>query len=178
MTTENQIEANKENAKKSTGPNDTSDVKFNALTHGILSKSVVIEKGEGKEDVEEFKFILQSLREDIKPENILEEIAVEKIAVNYWRLRRIVNAEKGYLRIELDNLSKKLEDDVLRLMYSKRGTVEDEIEQERLKNQIPPIAFTDVISRYETSIERSIIRNLELIEKLRKNKLALFRKNA
>jgi len=72
------------------------------LTHGLLAKNVVIDKGEGKERVEDFLVILTELRRELQPENVIQEMLVERIAVAYWRLHRVILAEKGFLRQELD----------------------------------------------------------------------------
>ena len=176
MVSEKQIIANIENAKKSTGPKNTELTKFNSLKHGILAKSIII-KGVGcKENENEFMFILECLRNDIKPRNTLEDIATENISIKYWRLRRVINAENGHLKDKLDNMT----EDVMRSsmlnkrLFSKEGIVKDELSNRMntasLMRQIPNIDFMDAMSRYETSLERSILRNLEIIEKSRKLK--------
>ena len=102
-----QIEANRKNALKSTGPKTLEGkraVRFNALKHGLLSKAVVISDGDGKESQEEFDELLSQLRENLRPRGMLEEMLVERIAVCYWRLRRAVRAEVGLTRLELDHV--------------------------------------------------------------------------
>jgi hypothetical protein len=107
MTTKKQAIANRRNALKSTGPTTPKGkevVRFNALTHGLLSKEVVIPVGEGKENEGEFRALLTQLREDLTPEGVLEEMLVERIAVCYWRLKRAVRCETGEIRTQLDTL--------------------------------------------------------------------------
>ncbi len=43
QTTRKKIEANRHNAKKSTGPKNTSLTRYNALKHGILSKEILLD---------------------------------------------------------------------------------------------------------------------------------------
>ena len=57
MATKKQNKANKENAKKSSGPltkEGKAISKRNAFKHGLLAKEIVINAGDGKEDYEKF----------------------------------------------------------------------------------------------------------------------------
>jgi len=99
-----QLEANRRNAQRSTGPKDTSITRFNALKHGILSSEIVITVGDGKENEEEFVNLLDQLKSYYDPQGAMEEMLVEKIAVAYWRLRRALRYERGMLRERLDSL--------------------------------------------------------------------------
>ena len=74
--------------------------KWNALSHGILSKEIVISSGLLSEDKEEFTSLLKALIRDLQPEGTLEQILVEKIAVAYWRLRRVLKCEIGEISIQ------------------------------------------------------------------------------
>ena len=64
----------------------------------------MIDKGDGIEDQTEFKKMFSQLREDLHPVGVLEEMLVERIAISYWRLRRVIRAENGEIRKELDNI--------------------------------------------------------------------------
>ena len=68
--------------------------KYNALKHGIFSKSVLL-KGES---ASEFNSLLNGLRNDFRPEGALEEILVEKLASLLWRYRRLLIAEGAEIR--------------------------------------------------------------------------------
>jgi hypothetical protein len=97
--------ANRRNALRSTGPKTPAGkqaVKWNAVKHGLLAKEAVIPVGEGQESKAEFTTVLARLREYLQPEGVLEEMLVERIAVCYWRLRRVLRAEVGELRKGLD----------------------------------------------------------------------------
>jgi len=78
-------------------------IKYNALKHGLLAREAVIMVGDGAENPEEFNSLLEDLRVQLAPEDTLEEMLVEKIAVAYWRLRRAYSYEVGLVRNELDN---------------------------------------------------------------------------
>jgi hypothetical protein len=99
--------SNRRNSALSTGPKTNAGkqvVGKNALKHGLLSKEIVITKGEGQEDPNEYKNLLSRLVDDLDPEGPLEEMLVERIAVCYWRLRRAVVAENGEIRKRRDAL--------------------------------------------------------------------------
>ena len=65
--------------------------RWNALKHGVLSQPAVLPT----EDPSQFQELLKNLREDRKPKGALEELLVEKVAVCFWRLRRILVHDFG-----------------------------------------------------------------------------------
>jgi hypothetical protein len=88
MTSQRQIEANRLNAERSTGPR-TADgkerVASNALKHGLTGKRVVLPN----EDPEEFDAFRSALWVDLGPQGALEEVLAEEIVADAWRLRRV-----------------------------------------------------------------------------------------
>lgn len=105
MTTRKQIEANQKNALVSTGPvttNGKAIVAQNAVKHGIFVKDLIITAGDGKEDEQEYRELLDGLILSLNPSGQMECLLVEKIAVDYWRLRRILRFETGSIRKILD----------------------------------------------------------------------------
>ncbi len=87
MTTEAQVNANRANAEKSTGPRTPEGkavVAQNAVRHGFWSQEVVI-KGE---DHEEFALFREGLLEELAPAGLMELILAERIVSLSWRLRR------------------------------------------------------------------------------------------
>ena len=105
MTTEKQHKANRENALVSTGPvtpEGKALVSQNAVKHGIFAKDLVITTGDGKEDAQEYRELLDGLILSLKPSGQMECLLVEKIAVDYWRLRRVLRFESGSIRKILD----------------------------------------------------------------------------
>ena len=69
--------ANKANAKFSTGPHDASSTRLNALAHGILSKEVVIVEGTGRENVKEFEDFQSAMTKDHASVGALEEFLMD-----------------------------------------------------------------------------------------------------
>ena len=107
MTSQEQTEANRRNALKSTGPKSTkgkSRASLNALKHGLLAKDIVLPS----EDEQEFEGLRRALITELRPEGSLEEQIAERIVACLWRLRRIYPIEAGIfvcesLTIELRN---------------------------------------------------------------------------
>ncbi len=107
MTTQKQIEANRQNALMSTGAvteEGKAIISQNAIKHGIFTKDLIISSGDGKEDEEEYGELLNNLTESLNPQGQMEYLLVEKIAVDFWRLRRVLRFETGSIRKYLDRV--------------------------------------------------------------------------
>ncbi|MEM2932472.1 MAG: hypothetical protein QXI61_06495, partial [Nitrososphaerota archaeon] len=95
----------RKNALLSTGPitpRGKAISSKNAIKHGIFAKEVIISKGDGKENEQEFKYLLNNLIASLNPQNQMEHLLVEKIAVDFWRLRRVLRYETGSIRNHSD----------------------------------------------------------------------------
>ena len=103
MISERKLGANRRNAKRSTGPKNTTRSRYNAQKHGLLSKAAIIEDGDAKEDPREQEDLLEALWADLAPEGAMEELLVDRIANCYWRLRRAQRAEVGEIRRVADS---------------------------------------------------------------------------
>src|SRR6476659_4112796 len=92
MTSKPQIEANRRNSKNSTGPRtDTGKavVALNGITHGLLSRHVLI-KGESEADLVGFE---KRLRAQLAPVGELELLFADRVVSSAWRLRRALAVE-------------------------------------------------------------------------------------
>ena len=99
--------ANRRNAARSTGPKTHEGkkrVRQNAVRHGLrlLSREVLIRKGDGKENEREFRALLKEVRDDRQPSGVLEETQVEIIVDCLWTLRRCQRCETAALRSRFD----------------------------------------------------------------------------
>ena len=96
MASRKQLEANRLNAKRSTGPK-SADGKArsnkNSLAHGLTARDVVV----GDEDPEAFERLRSGLHADFKPTSTVELELVERLAGLFWRLRRIPVLEGALL---------------------------------------------------------------------------------
>lgn len=146
MASKKKLTANRKNAKKSSGPKNTSLTRLNALKHGLLSKEVLIE-GEKKKDLEELG---KRLRQQLAPQGELEVILVDRMISSVWRLKRA-------LKVESALMSWRYEDGLKTWDGRPRDEREACGDMLTLKND-------DKVLRYETTIERQIYRALhELI---------------
>jgi hypothetical protein len=86
MATEKQIRANRQNAKKSTGPKTEEGkaaVSQNAVKHGLFVDSVVA--GETESEYEAF---YGELLAELAPRGVVELLLAERVVSLWWRLRR------------------------------------------------------------------------------------------
>jgi hypothetical protein len=98
MTSLKQIDANRRNALKSTGP--TSEVgkersRRNAMRHGLTAETVV----EPLEDHEDYKAFEMSIAAEFDAQTAVERELVLRLASVLWRLRRSNAIETGLLQI-------------------------------------------------------------------------------
>ena len=198
MTTNKQNEANKQNALVSTGPLTAEGkalVSQNAVKHGIFAKDLIITTGDGKEDAQEYKELLDGLILSLNPSGQMECLLVEKIAVDYWRLRRVLRFETGSIRKQLDTAindyygktdyfgkkEHKTNKEINKEMASCRTCSDTprlaELKQAKRKNRyaeevtvkissLPAEDDWDKVIKYEKAVQRSILQNLALLKRL------------
>ena len=96
MATIKQIEANRLNAQKSTGPKTPEGkavTKLNALRHGLRARTVVLPA----EKSEDFHQLCNDLEAEWEPQSRTEQFYLEQMAVSQWKLARVEIAEKSIL---------------------------------------------------------------------------------
>ncbi len=94
MATLRQIEANRRNAQKSTGPRTPegkAGSRLNALRHGLRARTVLL-PGESQE---EFDRLCDDLESEWQPKTRTELFYLEQMAVSQWKLARTEIAEKS-----------------------------------------------------------------------------------
>ena len=104
MTSFRQIEANRRNASKSTGP-ITEDGKqrsrCNAVRHGLTAETVI----GTLEDAEDYKAFEAAIIGDYDAQSAVERELVLRLASLLWRLRRATTMETGLFEIQADHLN-------------------------------------------------------------------------
>jgi hypothetical protein len=101
------ILANRRNALRSTGPKTERGkrtISRNAIKHGLLAREVVMTAGDGEESVKEFHALVENLWNCYEPVGVVEEVLVQTIAASLWRKARVIRAENGEIRKQLDTL--------------------------------------------------------------------------
>src|SRR3954464_4089553 len=103
MTSFKQIEANRRNARHSTGP-ITEDGKQrsrqNAVRHGLTAEAVI----SALEDAEDYKAFEAAIIADYDAQSAVERELVLRLASLLWRLRRATTIETGLFEIQAEHL--------------------------------------------------------------------------
>ena len=170
MSSAAQIEANRQNAQKSTGPRTPEGkarVAANAITHGLLCRKAFIDG----EDVGLFNEHCLALRESLAPVGAVEEMLADRVAAQSWRLRRATGMEGLFLHRELGQHG--LLEDEFANGAAHRAALAARIEgrqlppqdEERRKTRgrawhnffiIGSVKDLDILRRYERSIDQSL----------------------
>jgi len=106
MATQNQIDANRRNAQKSTGPttpegraavrlNGLRRCRFNSSANGLTASDLVF-PGESEAD---FEALFDSIEAEHQPTTPTEVAIVRRIAIATWRLHRSYRVEAGLYTI-------------------------------------------------------------------------------
>jgi hypothetical protein len=101
MTSLRQIESNRRNAQKSTGPKTQSGKQrsaHNAVRHGLTAETV-IEPLEDRDDYRGFELAVTACYD---AETAVERELVLRLASLLWRLRRATSVETGLLQIQYE----------------------------------------------------------------------------
>ena len=104
MTSFRQIEANRRNARKSTGPiteEGKQRSRCNAVRHGLTAETVI----GALEDAEDYKAFEAAIIADYDAQSAVERELVLRLASLLWRLRRATTMETGLFEIQADHLS-------------------------------------------------------------------------
>ncbi len=103
-----QKEANRKNGRKGgvKTPQGKEISKHNATRHGLLSREMVIKSGVFSESQEEFDALHENIRAAFNAEGGAEEYLIEKMAVSYWRQRRLHRFENAVIRQQLDQIER------------------------------------------------------------------------
>src|SRR5271163_4210787 len=103
MTSFRQIDANRRNAGKSTGPiteEGKQRSRCNAVRHGLTAETVI----GTLEDAEDYKAFDAAIIADYDAQSAVERELVLRLASLLWRLRRATTVETGLFEIQADHL--------------------------------------------------------------------------
>jgi hypothetical protein len=177
--TQAQIDANRRNAQKSTGPRtpEGKDASSrNRLLHGLRSaKHLVLD-----ESLDDFEDLVKDMQDRFRPTGEAENLLVLRIAADHWRLNRSLPIEAGIYRERFQDLAK-------------AGKWAKEMYDQQLRNgtlrPVPPPEHDDRdllarafvldgdkarslanLARYENGLEHSIdrcLRHLKIYQDIR-----------
>ncbi len=98
MTTQKQIQANRANAKSSTGPRSDDGKKKssrNAVTHGLTARFPLL----ADEDPKQFAELLQTLVREFVPISMYDRLQIERLAGYFWCAARCAHFEVEILSL-------------------------------------------------------------------------------
>ncbi len=104
MTSFRQWQANRNNARKSTGPTTEEgkqQSRCNAVRHGLTAETVI----GALEDAEDYKAFEAAIIADYDAQSAVERELVLRLASALWRLRRATAMETGLFEIQAEHLS-------------------------------------------------------------------------
>ena len=184
MTSYRQIEANRRNALKSTGPRTEAGKqasRCNAVRHGLTAETVI----SALEDAEDYKAFEAAITADYDAQSAVERELVLRLASILWRLRRATTMETGLFEIQADPMQNYLENrellsesrDVIHTLL-RRANSDPNVKADntvefarcflRLAN-LPNFAL-DRLSRYEATLWRQARRILLALDALDRRK--------
>src|SRR5213082_2558056 len=103
MTTVKQIEANRRNARRSTGPT-TAEGKLrsrrNAVRHGLTAETVI----GALEDTADYSAFEAAVMADYDAQSAVERELVLRLVSLLWRIRRATTMETGLFEIQVKHL--------------------------------------------------------------------------
>jgi len=128
MTSLKQIEANRRNARNSTGPTTQEGKRrsrCNAVRHGLTAGTVI----GALEDAEDYSAFEATIIADYDAQSAVERELVLRLASLLWRLRRATTIKTGLFHIQADHLSefrqaRKLQPAARELIYATFGRTE------------------------------------------------------
>jgi hypothetical protein len=103
MSSFRQIEANRRNARLSTGPvteEGKRKARQNAVRHGLTAETVI----DALEDAEDYAAFEMAVAADYDAQSAVERELVLRLASLLWRLRRATTIESGLFRIQARHL--------------------------------------------------------------------------
>jgi hypothetical protein len=170
MTSLRQIEANRRNALKSTGPqteNGKRNSRQNAVRHGLTAETVVI----GIEDISDYKGFEEAVILDYDAQSAVERELVLRLASLLWRLRRATAIETSRLQLARDTNEPELAelDDVIG-DFATVGRSQEQIAGCFLRVADLENGVFDRLNRYEAALWRQVGQTLFTLEDLERRK--------
>ena len=193
MTSSKQIEANRRNALKSTGPRTEAgkeQSRRNAVRHGLTAETVV----DVLEDPEDYRTFETAVTSDFDVETAVERELVLRLASLLWRLRRATAIDTGLLQIP-GNVDEASDPEIAR--HANETNVADVVQIGHFAHELndhekeesasePDLALSSVISkrfmqldpgaverlgRYETALWRQVYQVIFVLDYLRRQDL-------
>jgi len=165
MTSFRQIEANRRNARLSTGPvteEGKRKSRQNALRHGLTAETVI----DALEDAEDYAAFEMAVTADYDAQSVVERELVLRLASLLWRLRRATAIESGLFKIQAKHLlqfreRRQAQEDrqkIIEAMYRNAVATENDVRQDEAE-LATGVKTDSVLSRADQDdLTRSFVR--------------------
>lgn len=155
---------NNSNPKNKGGPRSAcgkARSSLNSIKHGLRAKKVLLPS----ESVKEFNSLLMSIQQGGENEG-LGKVLVEQVCIATWRLQRLYRLE-----------CRMLENQILQRSHQKKEDIffDTSLSNENLDYEAEGLAYSlntsmDTFVKYNEMLERSLIKNINLLLKFREKK--------
>jgi hypothetical protein len=166
MATQKQIEANRRNAKKSTGPKTPetkAKTRLNAMRDGFTGQVTTL-SDEDRPIFEKFK---SDLIQDLAPKTVMELSLASSIAWDTWRLNHLRAVEMNIYALGTANNPVEIESDDPQIHTAVSGAVTFVDEAKRFA----------LMSMYEQRMNRGIHKNLATLRELQAERKANYQRD-
>lgn len=155
---EAQLKANQENAKLGGVKTDEGKErsKYNAVKHNLLTDLL------GEEEKTQANFIKARLTQQYAPDNAIEEILVERIAIWYVRLQRAITVEAEAIKAIYN--PRVVEDRELMPLFGPPKVINEGFTPKVSSEKVEML--TNTYLRYETDIERNLYKAMRELQKV------------
>ena len=170
MTTEAQINANQQNAQKSTGPRTPEGraaVSQNALKHGLTATQTVI-KTENRADYDLHR---ADLLQDLTPSGPMESMLAERIVSLSWRLRRAEHMHNQAIDSIFANETQGPAGKAYRAMLPESMNPPELALGRTIAKDFANARILERLYMYEQRIERSLYRTMREYQNLKENNM-------
>jgi hypothetical protein len=179
MSSLKQIEANRRNALKSTGPSTREGKersRRNAVRHGLAAETVIADL----EDAGDYKAFEEAVIADYDVQTAVERELVLRLASVLWRLRRAIGIESGIFEKEQDDSNSRINPpNMVSISLLAGDGSECDVEVKKIiadrflkLSELPTLPF-DRLSRYEHRLwrqGRQLVLTLKLLSRGQRRK--------
>jgi len=161
MSTQQQINANRQNAQHSTGatsPAGKQKSALNSVTHGFTGQCVVLPEAE----LEPYRRFSEGLAKELAPVGVNEEALVYSIIDNRWRMYQIANMEAAMYALGFLNNASKFPNESAERAAAMCRLITLEEKQKEL----------DRLHRYESRLNRQANKDLQQLNQLQATRKA------
>ena len=168
QTSPAKLEANRQNAQKSTGPGNTASTRYNAVKHGLLASGVT-----ELDDPDRYQAFTTGLRSEFNPVGLVETFLVERMTLAMLRVQRACRLEAEHVTAALNPPITKTEGGLSDLSEEWNGRVTV------LDPGLPASLSAETVeklaarfARYETMHENRLYRAVNQLRQMQRDRQA------